>query len=108
MSVVSKLASTEPVLLRSDEDGVTTLTLNRPPARNSLSTELMAALQDALDAIAGDKSVRVVVIAGRGPSFCAGHDLKELRANHNVAFYEKVFTQCGRMMLSPTLHGRPG
>ena len=59
MSVVSKLASTEPVLLRSDEDGVTTLTLNRPPARNSLSTELMAALQDALDAIAGDKSVRV-------------------------------------------------
>lgn len=74
-------ATDTPILLRDDSDGVATLTLNRPAARNALSVGLIAALQDALDAIAGDKSVKCVVLAANGPAFCAGHDLKEIRAN---------------------------
>ncbi|MBL7405855.1 enoyl-CoA hydratase/isomerase family protein, partial [Escherichia coli] len=69
-----------PVLLRSDADGVATLTLNRPQARNALSMALMGALQAQLDAIRADPSVRVVILQGAGPAFCAGHDLKEMRA----------------------------
>lgn len=88
------------ILLREDADGVTTLTLNRPGARNSLSAALMAALQDTLDAIARDATVKVVVIAGNGPAFCAGHDLKELRAHTGQDFYERIFAQCSRLMMS--------
>ncbi|WP_439514534.1 enoyl-CoA hydratase [Oceanibaculum nanhaiense] len=85
-------------LLRSDSAGIATLTLNRPQARNALSLALMNAVTHALEAIAGDASVKVVVIAGNGPAFCAGHDLKELRANPDRAFYEQTFTACSRMM----------
>ena len=67
------------MLLRADAEGIATLTLNRPAARNALSLGLMAALQDALDAIASDARIRVVVLRGAGPAFCAGHDLKEMR-----------------------------
>ncbi len=67
------------LLLRQDHDGVATLTLNRPAARNALSLALMAALQAELDAIEADGATRVVVIAGAGPAFCAGHDLREMR-----------------------------
>ena len=62
-------------------DGVATLTLNRPAARNALSVGLMSALQDALDAIAKDRAIKVVIIGAEGPAYCAGHDLKEVRAN---------------------------
>jgi enoyl-CoA hydratase/carnithine racemase len=93
-------AETVPVLLRRDADGVAFLTLNRPQARNALSVALMTSLQDSLDAIAGDPAVRVVVIAGAGPAFCAGHDLREIRANPGRAQYEALFTQCSRLMLS--------
>ena len=65
-----------PVLLRHDADGVATLTLNRPQARNALSMALMGALQAQLDAIREDAGVRVVILRGAGPAFCAGHDLK--------------------------------
>jgi enoyl-CoA hydratase/carnithine racemase len=85
---------------RRDEGGVATLTLNRPEARNALSVALMGAMQASLDAIAADNSVKVVVIAGAGPAFCAGHDLRELRANPGRPFYEAVFKQCGRLMVS--------
>jgi enoyl-CoA hydratase/carnithine racemase len=88
------------LLLRRDEDGIAFLTLNRPQARNALSVALMARLQDALDAIAADRSVRVVVIAGAGPAFCAGHDLREIRANPDRALYEALFAQCSRLMLT--------
>ena len=71
----------ERVLLRHDAAGVAWLTLNRPAARNALSMALMAALDEALAAIGQDPAVRVVVIGGAGPAFCAGHDLRELRAN---------------------------
>ena len=87
-----------PVLLRHDGQGVATLTLNRPEARNSLSAGLMAALQTALDAIGQDKAVRVVVITANGPVFCAGHDLKELRANPGRTAYEALFKQCSALM----------
>ena len=86
------------VLLRRDEDDVRTLSLNRPKARNGLSLELMAALQAELDAIRDDPSVKVVVIGASGPAFCAGHDLKEIRANPSRAFYERLFAACSRLM----------
>jgi enoyl-CoA hydratase/carnithine racemase len=90
----------KPVLLRRDEAGVATLTLNRPQARNALSLALMARLQEALEAIDGDAAVRVVVLAGAGPAFCAGHDLREMRANPGRGHYETVFAQCSRLMLT--------
>ena len=90
----------EPVLLRHDQDGIAWLTLNRPAQRNALSVELMGALQDQIDAIAKDRAVKVVVIAGAGPGFCAGHDLKEMRANPGRQHYEALFAQCSRLMTS--------
>lgn len=89
-----------PLLLRQDNDGVATLTLNRPEARNALSVAMMTAIEDALAAIAADKSVKVVVLAGGGPGFCAGHDLRELRASPGRQYYETVFRQCSRMMMA--------
>jgi len=93
------LQSSEPLLLRSDDNGVTTLTLNRASQFNSLSDGLIEALQAALDAIAEDKSVRVVVLAGAGKAFCAGHDLKEMRASPDKACQQALFKKCGRMMM---------
>jgi enoyl-CoA hydratase/carnithine racemase len=89
-----------PVLLRADRDSIAWLTMNRPDQRNALSTGLMAAMQTALDAIASDKAVRVVVITGAGPGFCAGHDLQEVRSNPTREFYDALFAQCTRLMLS--------
>jgi enoyl-CoA hydratase/carnithine racemase len=86
------------VLLRDDKDGVATLTLNRPAARNALSVGLMTALEDAFAKLGTDETVKVIVIAGAGPAFCAGHDLKEVRANPGRAFYEALFAQCSRVM----------
>jgi len=88
----------EPILLRSDAGGVATLTLNRPDRRNALSRETMAALSAALDAIGGDSSVRAVVLAANGPVYCAGHDLKEIRATPDRAFYDALFAQCSALM----------
>jgi enoyl-CoA hydratase/carnithine racemase len=93
--------SEEPVLLRNqDARGVVTLTLNRPHAFNALSEATLAALQRELDAIARDESVRVVVIAAEGKAFCAGHDLKEMRAAPSLEYYQRLFAQCSEMMLS--------
>jgi enoyl-CoA hydratase/carnithine racemase len=89
----------QPVLLRSDTgEGVTTLTLNRPAARNALNIELMGALIEALTAIAQDASVRVVVIQGAGPAFCAGHDLRELKAHDDEDFIRLTFETCAQLM----------
>jgi enoyl-CoA hydratase/carnithine racemase len=86
------------LLLRSDDEGIATLTLNRPAQRNALSTALMEAVIEQLDRIRQDASVRVVIVTGAGPSFCAGHDLRELRSDPSRAFYEKVFGLCSEMM----------
>ena len=94
-------ASEEPVVLRSsDARGVVTLTLNRPHAFNALSEATLTALQRELDAIAQDESVRVVVVAAEGKAFCAGHDLKEMRASPSLKYYQRLFTQCSDMMLA--------
>ena len=88
-----------PLLLRDDDDGVITLTLNRPQARNALSQGLLVALRAALADLAVDDSVRVVVLAGAGPAFCAGHDLKELReAGYDRAYTEALFATCAEVM----------
>jgi len=85
------------LLLRQDHDGVAWLTLNRPAARNALSVPLMTALEGALAGIEADPAVRVVVIAGAGPAFCAGHDLRELRGLQADA-HAALFAQCSRLM----------
>jgi enoyl-CoA hydratase/carnithine racemase len=89
------------LLLHSqDARGVVTLTLNRPHAFNALSEAMLVALQAALDKVASDDSTRAVVIAAAGKAFCAGHDLKEMRAEPSLAYYQTLFAQCGRMMMS--------
>jgi enoyl-CoA hydratase/carnithine racemase len=85
-------------LLRRDEPGIATLTLNRPETRNALSMALMAELEASLVAISGDPAVHVVLIEGAGPAFCAGHDLREMRQNPDPASTLAVFTQCSRLM----------
>ncbi|MCF8179202.1 MAG: enoyl-CoA hydratase [Sulfuritalea sp.] len=103
MNAPSDNTSTElPILTREDTDGVTTLTLNRPSQFNSLSEELLDELQTELNAIAKDTSVRAVVIAGAGKAFCAGHDLKQMRANPSKAYQQKLFKQCGKLMMTIT------
>ena len=95
------MTENDDILLRDDHDnGVTVLTLNRPKQRNALSVGLMTALQDALAAVANDKNVRVVVLAASGPVFCAGHDLKEIRANPGRNYYDALFAQCSELMTS--------
>ena len=84
---------------------IATLTLNRPGQYNALSAEVLGALQSALDAVAADAAIRVVIIAAHGKAFCAGHDLKEMRASADRGFHEDLFSRCGRMML--TIHNLP-
>ena len=100
-------ASASSLLLRSDAEGVATLTLNRPAQFNSLSASLLGELQSAVDEIGTDKSVRVVVITGAGKAFCAGHDLKELRAHRDRTFAQDVFGRFSRLMLSLTRLPQP-
>jgi enoyl-CoA hydratase/carnithine racemase len=91
----------EPLILRSqDARGVVTLTLNRPQTFNALSETMLAELQRELDTVASDKSVRAVVIAAEGKAFCAGHDLKEMRVDPSLEYYERLFAQCSAMMLT--------
>ena len=104
---VSQVVSDETLLLRDDVDGVTTLTLNRPKQYNALSEAMLAALQQTLDEIAQDSSVRVVILAGAGKAFCAGHDLKEMRANPNKEYYRTLFQNSSHMMLTMTRIPQP-
>ncbi|TAN09830.1 MAG: enoyl-CoA hydratase [Burkholderiaceae bacterium] len=88
------------ILLRTDASGVATLTLNLPTQYNVLSKAMLARLQAELDGIAKDKSVRVVVIAGNGKAFCAGHDLKEMRSHTDKAFQKDLFDRCSTLMMA--------
>ncbi len=93
--------SDEPlVLYAKDARGVVTLTLNRPQAFNSLSEGMLEALQSALARVAADDSARAVVVAAAGKAFCAGHDLKEMRAEPSLDYYDRLFAQCARVMLA--------
>ena len=97
---MTELNDPQAALLRSDDGrGVTTLTLNRPHAFNALNVALLAALQTQIDQLATDSTLRVLVIAASGRAFCAGHDLKEMRAQPSLGYYEHLFAQCGRMMM---------
>ena len=88
------------ILVREDRHGVARLTLNRPQQLNALSESMLDELQRELDAIAGDANVRCVVIAGAGKSFCAGHDLAQMRGQNHEPYYKALFDRCGRMMQS--------
>jgi enoyl-CoA hydratase/carnithine racemase len=88
-----------PVIASRDERGVVTITLNRPQAFNSLSESVLEALQHEIDQIAHDRAARVVVVAATGKAFCAGHDLKEMRAHPSLGYYAHLFGQCGRVMM---------
>lgn len=91
-------APEEPVLTREDRDGVVTLRLNRPRQFNALSEALLDALQRELDAIAADPGVRCVVLSGAGKAFCAGHDLRQMRATPKAEYYQALFARCSRVM----------
>jgi enoyl-CoA hydratase/carnithine racemase len=95
------------VLTRTDHASVATLTMERPAARNALSMELMTALLGAFDAISKDTSIKAVILRGSGPAFCAGHDLKEMRANPGRAFMQETFETCARLMLAITRLRQP-
>lgn len=88
------------ILTQRDARGVYTLTLNAPRSFNVLSEAMMSALQHALDAVAADPQARVVVVAAEGRAFCAGHDLKEMKARPDVAYYRALFATCSRLMMS--------
>lgn len=104
--------ATQPLILTAKTGPVLRLTLNRGASRNALSQSLMTALQQALDATAGDNSVRVIVLAADGPAFSAGHDLKEMTghrsdADKGKAFFAALFAQCSRLMQTIVRHPRP-
>ena len=94
-----KKMTEEALVLRHDDEGVTTLTMNRPQARNALSQRMLRALLDAFIEVSTDKAVRVVILAGTGPGFCAGHDLKEIKAqNYSRNYTEQLFADCAELM----------
>ena len=88
------------VLTARDERGVVRLTLNRPQQFNALSQEMMAALQAELEVLEQDASVRVVVIGAQGKAFCPGHDLKQMKANPSLEYYQRLFAQCSKLMMT--------
>jgi len=100
-------AAVQPLVLVDARDGVATLTLNRGDRFNPLSMAMVAALETALDALAGDTSVRAIVVAANGRGFCAGHDLKEMRAHPDLAWQRELFESCGRMMQKLTRLPQP-
>ena len=93
-------ATVQPLLLREDDGGIATLTLNRPAQFNAINGAMLTEMQVALDAIADDASVRIIVVAGAGRAFCPGHDLKEMLANSNEAFVGDLFRRCCKVMLT--------
>jgi enoyl-CoA hydratase/carnithine racemase len=106
-SAASASADTGSVLLRKRSEGIVTLTLNRPEQYNALSSSLIDALQAAVDELSVDPAVRVVVIAGAGKAFCAGHDLKEMRAQGDPRFAESMFANFSRLMMGLTRMPQP-
>ncbi|TVR36795.1 MAG: enoyl-CoA hydratase [Nitriliruptor sp.] len=105
--------ATEPlVVVEQREHGIRWLRLNRPPARNALSLAMLDALGDALAAAQDDHAVRVLVLAGNGPGFCAGHDLREIRTHRGdgdggLAYFEKLMGRCAEVMQAIVHHRVP-
>jgi enoyl-CoA hydratase/carnithine racemase len=90
----------EALIEKRDERGVVTLTMNRAASFNALSEEMLGALQSALNRVAADDSARVLVLGAAGKAFCPGHNLKEMIATPSLDYYQRLFAQCSRMMLS--------
>ncbi len=92
--------TSETLVLRNDANGISNLIINRPKSYNSLSIECMESMMDELKDISQDSSIKVVILSGAGRGFCAGHDMKDLRANPDKSFYEKTFNTSSKMMIS--------
>lgn len=99
MSTVSAAVDDAPWVLRRQQGSVAFLTLNRPAQYNALSEQMLRALEAAFTQIADDPGTRVVVLGGAGKAFCAGHDLKQMKAQPSVDYYRKLFADCSRLML---------
>lgn len=97
----------QPLVRRDDDGHVATLTLNRPRSRNALSTAMLGAVATQLGVVGADPSVHVVVLAGEGPAFSAGHDLREIEANPDPVFHERLFAQCSDLMVQITRLRQP-
>jgi enoyl-CoA hydratase/carnithine racemase len=103
MCADTTLVTGEPFVVTTVENGVATLTLNRPQRFNPLSSQMIVAIQAELGVIANDASVRVVILAAEGKGFCAGHDLKEMRAHtEDKGWQQGLFDACSRMMIALT------
>lgn len=98
MSSNANEISSDEIVLLDVNAGIAKLTLNRPTQYNALSADMLTAIQNVIDVIAQDKSVRVVIIAANGKAFCAGHDLKEMRSSEEKQFHQALFRQCGLLM----------
>jgi enoyl-CoA hydratase/carnithine racemase len=108
MRTDTRLTAQEPFVLSTHAKGISTLTLNRPERFNPLSREMIAAIQAELNAIAENPSVRVVILAAEGKGFCAGHDLKEMRAHAgDKSWQRQLFDECSRMMVAFTQMPQP-
>lgn len=96
----SQSSVAQPPVIRRDEDSIARLTLNRPDNRNALSQDMIDSLQRQVDQIAGSTQISVVIIDAKGPAFCAGHDLREMQANRDGAYRDRLMNSCSRFMLS--------
>jgi len=102
MRADATVAAKQPFVLSTIANGVATLTLNRPERFNPLSYQMISGIQAELDAIASDPAVRIVILAAEGKGFCAGHDLKEMRAHtEDKSWQQSLFDSCSRMMIAP-------
>jgi len=99
MNAQSHTDELEPWVLQQRRGGAVFLTLNRPAQYNVLSEQMLAALHGAFESLAADASVRVVVLGGAGKAFCAGHDLKQMKANPSLDYYQRLFDDCSRLMM---------
>jgi enoyl-CoA hydratase/carnithine racemase len=99
MNAASMAPDPEAWVLTERRGGIAYLTLNRPAQYNALSAEMMAALHGAFDSVAADAAVQVVVLGGAGKAFCAGHDLKQMKDNARLEYYQRLFDDCGRLMM---------
>jgi enoyl-CoA hydratase/carnithine racemase len=108
MHAEASWAAEEPFVLTTRANGVATLTLNRPDRFNPLSSQMIASIKRELNAIAGDSSVRVLILAAAGKGFCAGHDLKEMRAHAgDKSWQRRLFDDCSQMMMALTQIPQP-
>ncbi|MSQ57209.1 MAG: enoyl-CoA hydratase [Limnohabitans sp.] len=95
------MTSNQDLVLRTDDShSVCTLTLNQPDSFNALSQSMLSALQQHIHDLKQQPHVRVLVIAAKGKAFCAGHDLKEMRAEPSQDYYQQLFKQCASFMMS--------